>query len=193
MTVAEAKAELRRTMRLRLKGMAPADRATASARIGEQVRAAGFWRAARTVLCYAPMLEEVDVWPLLAVALGQGKRVALPRFTAQVRSYVAAQVQDLERDVVAGEFGIREPAAHCPELELADVDMMLVPGLAFDATGRRLGRGKGFYDRWLAGFPGMTCGVALAEQMVAEIPVSGHDIPMRCVVTPAGVVWPEPH
>ncbi len=191
MTVAEAKAELRSRIRSRLKSITATERAAASARIGEQVRATGFWRAARTVLFYAPMPDEVDVWPLLAEARGQGKRVALPRFTTQARSYRAAQVNDLERDLVAGEFGIREPAAHCPELELAEVDLMLVPGLAFDATGRRLGRGKGFYDRWLAGFPGMTCGVALAEQMVEEIPVSGHDIPMRCVVTPAGVFRPQ--
>lgn len=183
MTVSEAKAELRREMRARLKRLTAAERASGSARICEQVRAQAFWKSANTVLLFAPLPDEVDVWPLVTVALTQGKTVTLPRFDATEIRYAAASVNNLTRDLVTGEFGIREPAPHCAEVPLGEIALALVPGLAFDAAGRRLGRGKGFYDQLLRGFGGMKCGVAQSEQILREIPAEPHDVPMTMVMT----------
>jgi 5-formyltetrahydrofolate cyclo-ligase len=86
--------------------------------------------------------------------------------------------------VPVGAFGIREPDRGCPGMPLNQLDLILVPGLAFGPGGRRLGRGKGFYDRLLMGISGLKCGVAYDEQIRPHIPLEAHDILVDCVVTP---------
>jgi len=183
MTVPEAKAALRREMRARLKNLVAPERAAAAALICQRVRAQDFWKLAQTVLLFAPLPDEVDVWPLVTTALAEGKTVALPRFEARKNYYVAALVSNLEHDLVTETFGIREPAPHCAEIPQSTIQVALVPGLAFDPAGRRLGRGKGFYDRLLREFGGLKCGVALDGQIVAEIPTEPHDVRMDLVIT----------
>ncbi|HLP77584.1 MAG TPA: 5-formyltetrahydrofolate cyclo-ligase, partial [Candidatus Paceibacterota bacterium] len=73
---------------------------------------------------------------------------------------------------------------HCAPVSLNQLDLVLVPGVAFDACGRRLGRGKGFYDRLLADTRGIKCGVAFDEQIVTGIPVEPHDVLVDCILTP---------
>ena len=87
---------------------------------------------------------------LVADSLAAGKTVALPRFDSATNRYAACRIENLFGDIKAGRFGIREPADHCVALELKRLDLVLVPGVAFDLHGRRLGRGKGFYDQLLA-------------------------------------------
>ncbi len=142
------------------------------------------WKQAQSVLFFAPLPEELDVWPLLAKAISLGKAVALPRFVAEEKTYVACEVRHLTRDVRVGYFGIREPAERCAPVSSNRVDLILVPGVAFDLHGRRLGRGKGFYDQLLTMVRGMTCGVAFDEQVVPEIPIEPHDVELNCLLTP---------
>ena len=130
------------------------------------------------------------MWPLLETALADGKIVALPRFDLGTNRYVAHQIKDPVLDVESGKFGIREPKQYCQLVPLNRLDITLVPGVAFDLRGRRLGRGKGFYDQLLAGISGKTCGVGFDEQIVAEIPVEPHDIHLNCILTPTR--WIEP-
>ena len=141
-------------------------------------------RSTRTVLFYAPLAEEIDVWPLLRETLAAGRQVALPRFDRAAGKYVACCVSDIEAELVAGRFGIREPAERCPGLDGARADWILVPGEAFDLNGNRLGRGAGFYDRLLCEIRGTRCGVAFDEQIVRELPAEPHDMRMALVVTP---------
>jgi 5-formyltetrahydrofolate cyclo-ligase len=93
-------------------------------------------------------------------------------------------VRDPVRDLSVGKFDVREPVASYPTVALNRLDFVLVPGIAFDLRGRRLGRGKGFYDRLLTDVRGKTCGVAFDEQIVPEIPIEPHDIPVHCILTP---------
>jgi 5-formyltetrahydrofolate cyclo-ligase len=179
-----AKRALRREVGAVLRAMAPAAREAASGRARQLLAAQPRWRAARSVLFYAPLAEDLDVWPLVNEALGAGKRVGLPRFAPQSGAYLACEVQDLGLDLKAGHFGIREPADHCAAFSLKWLDLILVPGVAFDPHGRRLGRGKGFYDQLLAGLRGVTCGVAFDQQIVREVPVTSHDVLMNCILTP---------
>jgi 5-formyltetrahydrofolate cyclo-ligase len=179
-----AKQALRREVAAVLRAMAPAEREAASGRARQLLASHAEWRAARSILFYAPMAEELDVWPLVSEALGAGKRVGLPRFAPQSGAYVACEVQDLALDLKPGHFGIREPADHCAAFSLKRLDLILVPGVAFDLDGRRLGRGKGFYDQLLAGLRGVTCGVAFDQQIVREVPVTSHDILMNRILTP---------
>ena len=130
------------------------------------------------------MAEEPDIWPLLAEALAAGKIAALPRFNAATRNYTAARVQDLRTDIVSGHIGIREPAVSCPEISLSQFSLVLVPGVAFDAHGHRLGHGKGYYDRLLAEVRGVKCGIAFEEQLTHTVPVGPADVRLDIILTP---------
>ncbi len=186
----DPKAALRRQIRTRLKAMTAEHRDAESARARLLLESQAVWRTAQNILFYAPLPEELDVWPLLADALTAGKTVALPHFDSAVNHYSACQIQDLARDLKTGRFGIREPHDRCVSVPLNRLDLILVPGVAFDLRGRRLGRGKGFYDRLLALVRGPACGVAFDEQIVPEIPVEPHDARLNCILTPTR--WIEP-
>ena len=185
-----AKAALREQIRARLKAISTAAREAASTKLCSHLQENEAWSKARSVLFFASMADEPDVWPLLAEALRAGKLVALPRFDPEKKNYAACQIRSLAEDVVSGQFGIREPQNSCPVLPLNRLDLILVPGVAFDLHGRRLGRGKGFYDQLLADVRGTTCGVAFDEQIVAAIPMEPHDIPLNCILTPTRWIKP---
>jgi len=97
-------------------------------------------------------------------------------------------VQHPQTDVGPGQFGIREPKAGCPEIPLERVGLVLVPGVAFDLRGGRLGRGRGFYDRLLAQVQGTKCGVAFDEQIVEAVPTGKLDVQMDFILTPTQCV-----
>jgi 5-formyltetrahydrofolate cyclo-ligase len=186
----KAKAALRQDIRGRLKSMTPAQRSAASLQARSLLAGKSVWKKAKSILVYAPLPEELDVWPLVLEAAAGGKTIALPRFDSVSKKYGACRVEDLANDLVSGQFGIREPGGHCVPVPLNRLDLVLVPGVAFNLQGRRLGRGKGFYDQLLALVRGTTCGVAFDEQIVAEIPVEPHDIHLNCILTPTR--WIEP-
>ena len=182
--IQEAKLAFRRRIRERLAAMTADQRATASTQARALLRSQSQWKNALSVLFYAPVQWELDVWPLVAEALSAGKTVGLPRFAAETNSYFACRIQNPAQDLKNGRFGIREPADHCAKVSLKRLDLILVPGVAFDLRGRRLGRGKGFYDRLLAALSGTTCGVAFDQQIVKELPVAPHDAHVNCILTP---------
>jgi 5-formyltetrahydrofolate cyclo-ligase len=175
---------LREQIRARLQNLSAAERGAASASLCARLRALQVWSAAQSILLFAPLPDEVDIWPLVAEAIAAGKTVALPAFVPGTNTYTARQIIDPAHDIIVGQFGIREPAGTCAEVPLNRLDLTLVPGVAFDARGGRLGRGKGFYDRLLAAVRGMKCGVAFEEQMVDVVPVGPLDIRLDCILTP---------
>lgn len=179
-----AKSAMRREIRSALAAMSPEQRAGASKQVRDLLTKQRVWQEARSILFFAPTAEEVNVWPLLERGLEEGKVVALPRYVDERAGYKACQVQDPARELEAGKFSIREPILQCPEVPLKRLDLILVPGVGFDLHGRRLGRGKGFYDQMLATVRGTTCGVAFDEQIVREVPVEPHDIHLNCILTP---------
>ncbi len=176
---------MRLSIRARIKCVSPEERTTASAQLCARLASEKIFEDAKTILFFAPLPDEPDIWPLLFEALGKGKTVALPRFDSATQSYSACHVQHPETEVKSGQFGIREPVATCPQIELKRLDLVLVPGVAFDLCGRRLGRGRGFYDRLLALVGGTFVGVVFDEQIVAEVPVEPHDIRLNCILTPS--------
>jgi 5-formyltetrahydrofolate cyclo-ligase len=180
----ESKQALRALARARVAGLSSEYRAAAAAQVVVSLASRPEWARASSVLLFAPLPDELDAWPLVELALMAGKTVALPAFVPETNSYAARQIVDGARDIVLGKFGVREPADACVEVPLNQLDLVLVPGLAFDARGGRLGRGKGFYDRLLAGVRGTKCGVAFDEQLVDAVPVGPHDIRLNCILTP---------
>ena len=186
----ESKTALRQQIRARMKAMTPDQQATASGRACALLEQQAVWKKATLIFFYAPLPEELDIWPLVGDSLAAGKAVALPRFDPTTQRYVACQIQDMARDLSAGQFGIREAGGHCVAVPPNRLDLVLVPGVAFDLQGRRLGRGKGFYDQLLASVRGTTCGVAFDEQIVDTIPIEPHDVHLNCILTPTR--WIEP-
>ncbi|MGD0086006.1 MAG: 5-formyltetrahydrofolate cyclo-ligase [Verrucomicrobiota bacterium] len=184
----QKKTKLRSDIRRVLKKLSPEHRAVDSLKIRALLSQQPFWKDAAAVLFFAPLPDEVDVWPLLAEALAAGKTAALPRFDSENNDYLACHVQNPQTEVGPGQFGIREPKNGCPEIPLERLGLILVPGVAFDLRGGRLGRGRGFYDRLLAGFHGIKCGVAWGEQMVEEVPTGTLDVRMDFVLTPTQCV-----
>ena len=182
--VAQRKAILRQRIRARLDVMTAKKRANGSVKACALLEERPEWILARSILFYAPLPEEVNIWDLADAALRAGKSVGLPRFDVHRKVYSACRIKDLTAEIKWGQFGIREAADRCAPLELNRLDLVLVPGLAFDLQGRRLGRGKGYYDRLLEAVRGTTCGVAFDEQIERDIPVASHDIILDCILTP---------
>jgi 5-formyltetrahydrofolate cyclo-ligase len=176
-----SKTALRR--RMRAVSIEAERRAAASAAACALIEEQPVWQKAHSVLFYAPVPEELDIWPLVVRTLATGRTVCLPRFDPTAKRYVACQIRRLS-EVLNGRFGIREPGDQCAVFLLERLDLVLVPGMAFDAQGRRLGRGKGFYDQLLTVVSGAKCGVSFDEQILPEIPVEPHDVLMDYVVTP---------
>lgn len=181
---AAAKAALRAEMRSVLKGISPLQRTQDSLRACALLAKQDVWRRAARVLGYAPRTDELDIAPLISAALAEGKMVALPRFDAETGTYQARQIDCAVSELPPGYSGIREPAAECPVVPLNQLDLVLVPGLAFSLGGCRLGRGRAFYDRILAGVRGTKCGLGFEEQIRHAIPVESHDVLVDCLVTP---------
>lgn len=158
--------------------MGTAEREERSRRIREALESADEWRSAATVGLFAPMRTEPDLEPLWGAV---GKRLCFPRVTgAEMEFHVVDRPGEL---VWSG--SVREPdAAIHPFVGGASLDLLLVPGLAFSRDGVRLGRGGGFYDRFLGALPARvpTVGVAFAFQIADAIPAEGHDIRVGRVI-----------
>jgi 5-formyltetrahydrofolate cyclo-ligase len=178
------KARLRQDLAEAARGLDPAERQRLSERACARLREQPVWQTARAILFYAPLRSEVDLWPLLSEALGRGLTVALPRFVPASGVYEAAVIRSPERDLIAGQFGIREPGPGCQVWPLNRLDLVLAPGVGFDLDGRRLGRGQGYYDRLLSLVDGLRCGVAMDRQVLPRVPAAPHDVAVDCLLTP---------
>jgi 5-formyltetrahydrofolate cyclo-ligase len=176
------KAELRKNLRERLRTMQEDRRVEESRRACELFLAEPVFSNARSLLLYVPLQGELDVRLILDRAISEGKRVALPRFDPETGVYRAFFIGD--KPLVPGPFGAMEPSASLP-IALNRLDLIVAPGLGFDTRGRRLGRGKGFYDRLLSEAAGVKCGICFDEQILPEIPVEPHDVGVHYVATPS--------
>ena len=180
------KADLRKKIRAALERISPAVRAVESIDLCDRLEAQ--LRSAHTILFFAPLTDEPDVWPVLELPLALGTDCALPFFDAEKKSYGAKLLKTLATDIVIGKFGVREPAPSCAEISLNRFDLTLVPGMAFDLSGHRLGRGRGFYDRLLQMVSGIKCGVAYDFQLRETIPTEPHDARVDFILTPSRCV-----
>lgn len=182
--IERVKSELRLLIRHKLGTLSPDARKAASQAICDRVTGLPLWMSAAGVMLFASMPDEPDVTSLLEDALAAKTLVALPRYAAIDQKYVAARVSNSSTDLAPGRFKVFEPGPTCPVVPLNRLDLMLVPGVAFDARGRRLGRGRGYYDRLLADFGGISCGIAFDEQIIECVPELPHDIRLNCILTP---------
>ena len=177
-----SKSDLRQQIRARLEKISPAVRAVESIELCERLKTQ--MSSAHTILFFAPLPDELDIWPVLELSLALGTTCALPFFDAEKKTYGAKEIKKLATDIVIGKFGVREPAASCAEIPLDKFDLVLVPGMAFDLHGHRLGRGQGFYDRLLQVASGVKCGICCDIQLLENISTEPHDARVDFVLTP---------
>ena len=169
-------------------------RTEASAAIAATLSGRSDFTTARVVLLTLPFGSEWDTRLLLSAALAQGKIVAVPRVNQERRMLEIHAVCDTDSEIAPGYRGIPEPRADCPPVALASIDWVLVPGIAFDAQGRRVGYGGGYYDRLLPLLEKGTARVAGAFelQLVERVPAAPHDTTVDAIVTEQRTLKPPP-
>ncbi len=184
--VVAAKAALRTSVKARRDALPAVNRVTLSACITARLLQLDSYKAAQTVLAYMSFGSEFDTRALVLDALAAGKTLLLPRVVRGSRTLTLHVVKDLERDLQPGVWGIPEPGPACEEIpQLADIEWILVPGLAFTPDGKRLGYGAGFYDQLIAHCTHKPSLVAAAfkTQVVDDLPCTPTDQRVDLVVT----------
>lgn len=185
--LAARKEALRDEMRSRREGLHERERALRSARVLEEVVGTPEWGGAEVVGFYVSVGGEVETRRALAAALGE-VQVAAPRTDPEAGTMAFARVEDPD-ELREGPLGVPEPRG--PPVDPRDLDVVLVPGLAFDEAGNRLGRGGGYYDRFLEGHDGWACGLAYRFQLRDAVPAGPEDVPVDAVATEHGVHRPD--
>lgn len=188
MDLRAAKAQLRAEMKARraeVSALAHGQHAAQAARVLQSLPQ---WQSARVVCLYASFKHELGTHALLQQALGEGKVVLLPR--SRPDGTLSLHVVSDLGALTPSPLGILEPTSSAPVRPASEVDLFLVPGLAFDAAGHRLGYGAGFYDRLLtqAQATAFSVGYGFDFQVHPEVPVEAHDQALHAIVTPTGLV-----
>jgi len=177
------KKEARRQVQEAVRGLTAEERAAKSAAICERLCRLPELQAAKVVMGFLSMPDELDTFPILGDLIADGKRVYVPRTSVRQRRMIAVRLTDMKA-LRPGEYGILEPDTE-ETCGVSEIDFVLVPARAFDRHGNRLGRGAGFYDRFMArkGFRAVRCGIAFACQVLPEIPHGESDLPVQILVT----------
>ena len=180
------KAQLRWEIAEKRRSLDPQWITTASLRIGAQLQGLDAFKTANRIALYKAIAGEVELEHLFSVCWNLGKHTSIPVFNRSLKTYELAEIKAQTR-YIKGHYGIREPEN--PALApLDDMDLIIVPGVAFDTRGNRLGRGGGYYDQMLDGFRGTKAAVAFEFQLFSNIPHDLSDIPVNCIVTESKVV-----
>lgn len=182
------KAALRRWMRARLKAQRSAERQRASRMVARRLCALPAFRRAKTVMVYLALPYELDTAAIIRRARRLGKRIVVPVSATKTRRIIPTLLRQRRRDdgaVQAGPFGIAEPQRPHMTVSPNDIDLVVVPGVAFDRHGRRLGHGHGYYDRFLKRLPASVprIGIGFTCQVVERLPATAWDVPLDRVLT----------
>lgn len=187
------KSSLRVALKPILDSISQTNRTLSRQQLTNHLLASDLYQAATTIFAYAALPSEISLAPFITTALADGKRVCIPTINWDTKAMQPAQIQNLDTDLESGRYGVRTPIARCPLVEPNDIDLILIPGLAFDHDLNRLGRGAGFYDRMIDSMsPSSTrpplVGVCFDCQIVERVPTEPHDHPMDRVITQTGFI-----
>ncbi|GIK18928.1 MAG: 5-formyltetrahydrofolate cyclo-ligase [Leptolyngbya sp. PLA2] len=189
---AAAKAALRREMRDRLAGLAASDTAAWSDALCARLLASGLLGEHGPVMLFAALPGEVDLSAVAAALHRAGRTVCLPRVGWDEGSLEPVAAGWPWDGLAQTRHGLREPPPDAPAIPLGELNAVVVPGLAFDGEGNRLGRGAGFYDRFLSrpGLAARTVGAGFDLQVVARVPTDAQDVPLDAVATERRIASP---
>lgn len=189
-SILAAKDQLRRRVAERARDATREQRRRWDEAIQARLLAHAGYREARCLHCYLSLTDEAATERIVRAALADRKRVVVPVVEAE-RRLLLVEITAYDRDLAPGAHGILEPPVGGRRLvEASEVDLFIVPGVAFDANGYRLGRGLGYYDRSLAQVKGraVICALAYELQIIDRLPAAPHDVPMDFIVTEKRVI-----
>lgn len=174
----KSKSDIRRAAKSAVKALTAQQKADKSTLILSSIASSESIKSAKTVALYASLSDEVQSFELIEL-LSQTKRVVLPRVAGDDMDFYPYTPSSLK----VGAFGIEEPQGSEP-ISPDEIDVIVVPGVAFTTDGKRCGRGKGYYDKYLSrsGFRAIKIGVCYAEQLAEDIPNEPHDIVMDYMI-----------
>ena len=180
------KGQVRITLLRLLKQQKEDDRRRRSEAIRRKVFRLTAFRRAKTVCCYVALPYEVQTWRMIEEMLLQGKRVVVPVTQPRTKRLQLSEVRDPATELRRSAFGVLEPVpgARRP-VRAREIDLALVPGVAFDRRGHRVGHGHGYFDRFLARLPKTTptVGLAFQFQLLDRLPTAAHDYAVQTVLT----------
>ena len=188
-TITAEKARLRRQALDWLAALSPPERIAGDESLFRRFLALPQIESVRTVLLYHGMDTEPDTVRLLPPLWDIGKQVCLPRCLPG--NQMEARLVQRDSTLIRHPYGMLEPGPDCPLIPPDQIDLVLVPGLAFDRSGGRLGRGGGYYDRWLAGFSGITAALCRDGLLMEAIPRLPHDLGVDLVITETSLYGPS--
>ena len=174
----KSKSDIRRAAKSTVKALTAQQKADKSTLILSRIASSESIKSAKTVALYASLSDEVQSFELIEL-LSQTKRVVLPRVAGDDMDFYPYTPSSLK----VGAFSIEEPQGSEP-ISPDEIDVIVVPGVAFTTDGKRCGRGKGYYDKYLSrsGFRAIKIGVCYAEQLAEDIPNEPHDIVMDYMI-----------
>lgn len=190
----DPKQVIREEIRKKLTAMSEGDRHRDSTNACSRLCSLESFQHARTVMLYMPLAMEVDVTPIALKCFQLGKTVCVPKVDWKRLDMIAVEVNAIDDRVMdIDEHGIRTPKQGQP-IPPSMIDLIVAPGLAFDAHGRRLGRGGGFYDRFLARTrnSAVRVGIAFDRQIIDDIPTQDHDVMVDIVITERRITNAKP-
>lgn len=176
--MSRSKSEIRAAAKSAVKALTTEQKRDKSMLIVKNIATSAPIKSAKTVALYASLPDEVISDELIAL-LAAEKRVVLPRVAGEDMDFYPYEPSQME----VGAFGITEPQGE-GAIDPTEIDVIIVPGVAFTTNGKRCGRGKGYYDKYLSreGFRATKMGICYAEQLAEDIPNEPHDIVMDCVI-----------
>ncbi|MCL4197502.1 MAG: 5-formyltetrahydrofolate cyclo-ligase [Phycisphaerales bacterium] len=192
--ILQAKQALRDQVRTRLSEITPPELYGLSILACENVSACDAFRHARTIMMYAPLAQEVDVSHIALRCFQQNRTVCLPKIDWEHRRMWPVPVNSFDDcSLVPDRHGLRVPERGCP-MPIEMIDLVIVPGVAFDSDGHRLGRGGGYYDRFLGqtGFGGRCMALCFDCQIVDSVPRVAHDVVMDYIATERRLIHVDP-
>lgn len=178
--IRDEKEQLRKVIKKKRSSLGTAYCKKSDSSIAEQVISSAEYGSADTIFCYVSKVGEVNTFPILKAALKDGKKVCVPR-CGERGSMSAFQIKDFS-DLQRGKFGILEPDGQCAYIAPEEIDLVLVPCLACDKNGNRIGYGGGYYDRYLKQGIFIKMSLCRSCQMIESIPAEETDCRMDMVV-----------
>jgi 5-formyltetrahydrofolate cyclo-ligase len=184
MSTMSSKVVVRKQLRAVLDAISPAERHQKSLSACSLLASTPEFAVSRVVMLFLSLPGEIDTASLALKCWQAGKTVVVPKVSWDQKRMLPVEITSLNTGLTVTGPGVREPISGQP-IPVNLLDLVVVPGIGFSPTGHRIGRGMGFYDRFLAQpeFLGVSCGLAFEEQIIEELPVLDHDIPLAMLTT----------
>ena len=184
----ERKRELRDAILKQRDALSADEIAARSAAAGERLLSLPEVGAARLVMFFVSFGSEIDTVPMISRSLAAGKQIAAPRVERSSHRLMPYELRDLQSDLESGAYGILEPKPDRPPARLDEIEVVIVPAVAWDEAGFRVGYGAGYYDRFLPQVPqAVRIGLGFELQVRSEVPRGPNDLPVDILVTEAAV------